>query len=265
MANKRYANKLNTRHAEQQMYATEIEDMRHKYITESAYKNFQEDFVDEDTGGVISIDRRELLFERGTYIDADMIARIRFSIAADELKGLHVSNQQRSAYEMDSVSMNVWVSKVEINAKNHKFIFYANNISNAIDIIRDYVEQKFDGGFNIIECKEFVSSIVLEDNLKEKEDQDLGVKKFFQIDTVVTFEDCETSQTFVVHTTSIEKAMIIIEYHINEREQECSDQNQYNGVKYLPREFKIGIEKAAPIPITTFIPVLFSEAYCSNN
>lgn len=66
------------------------EEMYNKYLAESVAKHWNEDFVDEDTGEPVSIERTEVLFDRGTYIDDDMLQKIMFSIQAEEIETVKV-------------------------------------------------------------------------------------------------------------------------------------------------------------------------------
>lgn len=66
------------------------EEMYNKYLAESVAKHWTEDFVDEDTGEPVTIERAEIIFDRGTYIDDDMLQKIMFSIQAEEIKTVKV-------------------------------------------------------------------------------------------------------------------------------------------------------------------------------
>ena len=66
------------------------EEMRGKYLAEKVVKSWTEDFVDEDTGEPVSIERTEVIFDRGTYIDDDMLQKIMFSIQAEEIQTVKV-------------------------------------------------------------------------------------------------------------------------------------------------------------------------------
>ena len=66
------------------------EEMLHKYLAECAVKTWTEDFVDEDTGKIMSIERHEVIFDRGTYIDESLLPKIMFSIQSEELKTVKV-------------------------------------------------------------------------------------------------------------------------------------------------------------------------------
>ena len=73
------------------------EEIFHKYLAESAVKTWTEDFVDEDTGKTMSIERREVIFDCGTYIDESVFPKIMFSIQSEELKTVKVCDKRPMA------------------------------------------------------------------------------------------------------------------------------------------------------------------------
>ena len=66
------------------------EEIFHKYLAENAVKTWTENFVDQDTGETVSIERYEVIFDRGTYIDESLLPKIMFSIQSEELKTVKV-------------------------------------------------------------------------------------------------------------------------------------------------------------------------------
>ena len=66
------------------------EEMLHKYLAEHAVKTWTENFVDQDTGETVPVERHEVIFDRGTYIDESMLPKIMFSIQSEELKTVKV-------------------------------------------------------------------------------------------------------------------------------------------------------------------------------
>ena len=66
------------------------EEMLHKYLAESAVKTWTENFVDQDTGETVPVERHEVIFDRGTYIDESLLPKIMFSIQSEELKTVKV-------------------------------------------------------------------------------------------------------------------------------------------------------------------------------
>lgn len=62
---------IETRKTEIRYRTSDPERMLGRFIARRALKTWTEDFVDKDTDEIISIERNEILFERGTYIDSD--------------------------------------------------------------------------------------------------------------------------------------------------------------------------------------------------
>ena len=66
------------------------EEMLHKYLAESAVKTWTENFIDQDTGEKVPVERHEVIFDRGTYIDESLLPKIMFSIQSEKLKTVKV-------------------------------------------------------------------------------------------------------------------------------------------------------------------------------
>ena len=66
------------------------DEMLHKYLAERAVKTWTENFIDEDTGEKVPVERHEVIFDRGTYIDESLLPKIMFSIQSEELKTVKV-------------------------------------------------------------------------------------------------------------------------------------------------------------------------------
>ncbi len=88
--------------------------MLNKYLAKRVIKTGEESFIDEDTGETVNIERNEVLFERGTLIDQAILAKIRFSMEADGIKEVEVSNQNRLAFELENNFLHPFISQVEI-------------------------------------------------------------------------------------------------------------------------------------------------------
>lgn len=97
-------------------------DMYGKYLYEAAVKKWTEDFLDNDTKEIVSVERNEVIMERGTYIDQDVLQQLMFSIQANEIEKVKVCNEfimkretvTKNAYEVTMTgsaggSARVWV------------------------------------------------------------------------------------------------------------------------------------------------------------
>ena len=279
---------IETRKTEQRYVTSDPAKMLNMYLAKNVYKTWNEDFINEDTQETITIERKELLFTRGTLIDQDTLAQIRFSMEADGIKEIEVSNQKRMAFENENKYLYPYIAQAQIGDKKYKFLLYATGLENVIAVLKDYIELNYQSGFTLTMAKEFDSCIILTDNLKERkidsvseaylkdeistdeynamdaeeEESKPSEKKFYQIETKVTFDDEEErTQTFVVHTFNVDRAMMLITHWLKNKEEEYEKQAKEKGHVYEKKDIHTSIESAKPIPVGRFIPKEFSMAY----
>lgn len=282
---------IETRKTEQRYVTSDPAKMLNMYLAKGVYKTWNENFIDEDTQETITIERNELLFTRGTLIDQDTLAQIRFSMEADGIKEIEVSNQKRMAFENENKCLYPYIAQAQIDDKKYKFLLYATGLENLIAILKDYIELNYQSGFTLTMAKEFDSCIILTDNLKERkvdsvseaylkdeisseeyldaidtedteEETKPNEKKFYQIETKVTFDDEEErTQTFVVHTFNVDRAMMLISHWLKNKEEEYEKKAKEKGHEYEKKDIHTSIESAKPIPVGRFIPKEFSMAY----
>lgn len=252
--------------------------MLNMYLVTNVLRTWKDTFADEDTGEPISIDRSEILFKRGTLIDQDTLVKIKFFMDAGDIKEVEISNQNRKAYHLENTYMYPYISQVSINGKNKKFLFHACSIKKAHELLEDYIELNYSDGFFIEMIKRFDSCIILTDNLKEyridppagelfdepeEEDSDNKQdKKYYQIECKITFDEAgETTGNFVVYTTNVPRAMMLINDYLTKeedrKEREAKEKNrEYE--KYRPHAT---VEIVKPLSVSCFIPEEFSLAY----
>lgn len=272
---------IETRKTEKRYVTSDPKKMLNMYLAKRVLKTWTEDFIDESTGEKVSIERNEVLFERGTLIDQDTLAQIRFSMEADGIKEVEVSNQKRIAFENENKYLYPYLAQAQIDDKKYKFLLYATGLDSVIAILKDYIELNYQSGFTLTMAKEFDSCIILTDNLKERkidraseesldstdsadseEESKPNEKKFYQIETKVTFDDEEErTQTFVVHTFNVDRAMMLISHWLKNKEEEYEKQAKEKGHEYEKKDIHTSIESAKPIPVGRFIPREFSMAY----
>ena len=287
---------IETRKTEIRYVTSDPKKMLNMYLAKRVLKTWEESFIDEDTGETVTIERNEILFDRGTLIDQDTLAKIRFSMEADDIKEVEVSNQNRLAFENENKFLYPYLAQAQISDKKYKFLLYATGLENACLILKDYIELNYQFGFTLTMIKEFDSCVILTDNLKERKVDDTSLaylkneitmaeyvdkmddetedsgeeskpneKKFYQIETKITFTDGENEdervQTFVVNTFNVDRAMMLITHYLKNKEEECEKQAKEKGHEFKKREIHTAIESAKPIPVGRFIPKEFSMAY----
>lgn len=282
---------IETRKTEKRYVTSDPKKMLNMYLAKRVIKTWEESFIDEATGETVNIERNEILFDRGTLIDQDLLAKIRFGMEADGIKEVEVSSQKRLAFENENNYLYPYVAQAEIGEKKHKFLLYATGLENVCLILKDYIELNYQSSFTLTMAKEFDSCIILTDNLKERKVDDASIaylkdeitmaeyvekmdeeaedaegekpneKKFYQIETKITFDEEERVQTFVVNTFNVDRAMMLITHYLKNKEEECEKQAKEKGHEFNKREIHAAIESAKPIPVGRFIPKEFSMAY----
>jgi len=146
--------KVETRKDEVRYFTSEPKEMLNKYLVADVLQKWTEDFMDEDTQEVVSIERTQKLFEKGRLIDQDLLTQIQFYIQAGSIKEVEVSNQKRLAFECQNTRLHPWQAQAEIGDKKYKFLLYASGIANVIEILNDYIELNYASGFTLVMAKE---------------------------------------------------------------------------------------------------------------
>ena len=114
------------------------DEIFHKYLAESAVKTWTEDFVDEDTGETTSIERREVIFDRGTYIDESLLPKIMFSIQSEELKMVKVC-ENKPLVKRDNMNVRRYIVKLADASHNcNVYTTRAKTPEDAAQMVCDY-------------------------------------------------------------------------------------------------------------------------------
>lgn len=280
--------KIETKKDEIRYTTSDPKKMLNRWLVKDVLQKWTENFLDKDTGEVVQIERWQKFFEKGKLIDQDTLSQIMFYIQAGSISEVEVSNQKRIAFERQNTHLYPWTAQVEIGDKKHKFLLYASSITNVVEILNDYIELNYSGGFQVVMAKEMDSCIILTDNLSKQkvylekaylkdeipmeeyaeakagadETEKVQEKKFYQLEVKVAYnDDTETTQSFIVHTHDTDRAMMIISAYLKKLEERMKKANEEKDLDYEEREFKLCIEKAAPVPIGAFVPKEFSMAY----
>ena len=189
---------------------SDISEMSGMFLSNTLLRKWNEDFVDEDTGETASIEKSEVILEKGTLLDSDAISQINFFLQSKEISSVSISNQQRECHLVKSTP-SVWVSKIKLNGKPKNIYLYADSLMSATNICIDYVEQKFSGNFKIISLKELDYSTLI--SLEHEHETDDKVI-YYQTEVEVTYHNEEPEkQTFIINASNAEKAKSkIIDY-----------------------------------------------------
>jgi hypothetical protein len=228
--------KVQTRKNENIITTIVPEEMYQKYLVENLYRTWKERFLDEDTGEVVDVERKEIILERGTFIGEDQLAVINFHTQTGDIDGVKVSDQKRLATLSPGWNLSPWCVTAKIYEKGHNFILLARNIFQALEIVTDYVELHYDKSFYITTARGFKNHIFLQDDTvrmveedgKEKPENETEEGKkdvyvFYSVDADVKFgckfhkdDSEERNYHFLVYAKDVEDVKSRIEKYIGD-------------------------------------------------
>lgn len=156
---------IDTRKTEIRYRTSDPAKMLDKYTTRQVLKEWEETFVDSDTGETSTIKRHQLLLDKGVHITNDVLSEISFWIAEGSITEIEVSNQCRMSHEAENSYMFPYKASVDIDDKKQTFLLYATSVESAIEIIKDYVELHYTGRFSILNIKTLNYSVILVDKM----------------------------------------------------------------------------------------------------
>lgn len=114
------------------------EEMLLRYLAENAVKTWTENFVDEDTGKTVPVERHEVIFERGTYIDESLLPKIMFSIQSEELKTVKVC-ENKPLVKRDNMNVRRYIVKLADASHNcNVYTTRAKTPEDAAQMVCDY-------------------------------------------------------------------------------------------------------------------------------
>ena len=296
MAKKKNQTRVETRKDEIRVTTRDLKQMLNKYLVHNLFRKWTENFMDQDTGEVVSIEKNELILEAGTYLGKEECSNINFYMQEGSITEVEVSNQKRMAFENDRDALVPYIAQVMLDKKK-KFLLKAQNIDQAREIVKDYTELNFKGPCRITLLKEFDYCTILVDKLSvtpideigklaiefsdlysEEQikalmgegEEDIPEPKFYNIEARIILtgpkeEDKEeTNQTFVVETYNAERAMLIINKYLNDKQDELEKAAKEKGREFDRKIIHASIEQSSIIPVNSYIPEEFSIAYAEK-
>ena len=145
------------------------EEMLGKYLARPVVKKWIEDFKDEETGEIVSVERSEVLFNSGTEITQDVLVKLRFSMEADGIETVCVTELPPVVKrETARTSHIVTISNSFRSAK--VFVRGCRTPEDAAQLVCDYhsvypIECMGRGSFYVVESRTTADQFVFSDEL----------------------------------------------------------------------------------------------------
>lgn len=266
---------IQTKFNEHRFTTSDTAEAMGMFLASHLVKKWKEDFADQDTGEIVTIDRTSILMERGTQINQDVAMSINFHIQAGDITEFEVTDQCRTGIYDKGYCAAPWVVTACVKDKNRKFILYAKGVEQALEIAKDYIELKFPGHFEFVGVKGFNDCIALCDNFnrggaendtsmptddgKEDADGEAVTGKFYLIELEIKqAKKPEHTSTFLVFTSDAEKAKQLAEDWLAQRAHDEVEAGQADPISVA---FTTTIKTATLVNCYCVIPPDFTREY----
>ena len=244
-------------------------EMLGKYLPRHAVKKWTEDFLDEDTGETVSIERTQIVVERG-YISQDKLAEIQFAIQSGDIADVEVSEenvQDMTLYTPSYISnfmVEIPVYSAGTITKNH-YAVRAQTIPQAIQIAAEFGQmyRGFDGYIRATRVVTIDAGIVPDDHacIPEADRKPADERKdYFKVQVRTEWvEDMKLKKSdtyYIVAANDVgqakERIALLLDIMKAEREKE--------GVEDDPNTTRT-IRKAMPFDVDCIVPKEFSDMF----
>lgn len=271
--------RIETRKDEIRYRTNDTRRMVGKFFASNVFKTWYEEVLDSDTGEVISIERNDLLFEVGKYIDEETAQSISFHIQCGDITDVEVSNQRRIARPDKRYSLLPFKATAVIGNKRKSFILQAQSATLAIEVVTDFIELNFTSRFVVDSVKAMPGCIIINDRFRRAVEEVEGGNeageetpdgeearddtKYYRIeaDIVAKREDDEdeprpSSYDFIVKTRDIDTAKAVITAWLN---TQLKKEAEKEGREITA--FEVSLTSASPFNLNAIIPYAFCAAY----
>lgn len=236
--------------------------MYSRYIHKTVLRKFTEDFMDADTAEFIEVERSSILFERGTYIDREVLAQINFYMQTGDIKEVTVSDQCRTGFLLETMRPILYTVTVEggPKMKKSKILIHARTAKEAIDITADWSELNYTTGFKIKALKAFSDCIYIDSDQYQSTDNYITEEKqqemvYYMVDgNVVVDNNVEYPYSFVLLALDVESAKKIIHAYLAKNREDS-----FGG-----KEWYFNIMGAGPTKISHVVDPEFCMEYFAD-
>ncbi|MDR1562289.1 MAG: DUF4494 domain-containing protein [Dysgonamonadaceae bacterium] len=170
-----------------------VEEANGWYLLQTVYKTWTEDFVDDKTGEVVSVERNETILHRDCKITDIDIATLK----ENGITSVYVSDTQIKGRKYER--MNLWEASLNLTLiiahkqckKKKTYIVTAESPTDAEKFISDYLETNVDCAFEVLKVSKIKYNTVskLYDTEREEYEADGNSLKWYKAQLVATTEN----------------------------------------------------------------------------
>lgn len=243
-------------------------EMLGKYLPDNVMKKWMEDFIDEDTGDVMSIERSEVIVNRG-YISQDVLQQIMFAIQSGDIEDVEVCEDDVNEMKLN-VPRYLTVYNVELSGyctyqTGEHFVTHAQTIPQAIRIAAEF-GQMYRGYFGMVKATRCVTvdAVIVPDDhqcIPENEREPAEMRKnYFRVTVRAEWvEDMKYKKldtNYIIAANDVGQAKERIARLMDFRQAEAERKNGHRD-----NHITNTIRKAVPFDVDCIVPREFSEMY----
>lgn len=224
-----------------------------KYLVKPLRRTWNEDFTDEDTGEVVSIERSELVADVG-QIGQDELQQITFALQAGDIKEVEYCCHDLGRVEIAEAGRTFLVEYLVNFDERKRCLVFAKGIGQSMQIIADYNSVNFCSRTRIefVSIKAVVAVFIPDNDKCIPEDEQEGfdkLKDYYKVNVkFVTFES-EYSKDYIITADEVGKAKSRVERYIKNNFAEAIEEPHFN------------VRKAMPFEVDYVVPVEYCKMY----
>ena len=233
------------------------------YLAERVKKSWTEDFIDEDTKETVSIERNEVLFERGQHLDKDLISSVMFSIQAEEIKDVAVTDTPYDMVRFITNSLCPWEVSASSDSQKFLYLVRAQSVEKAIEVATEYAGMYLGlSGWTTVKQVKYCDYYIIEDNdecIPENAPKDYNSDfDYYKVTVQSRFfndldDDVEKSNyTYIIKSHDVGEAKERITDYCEKKWEETLKSNPRNSFIVL---------KAQPYDTDGIVPLSYCELY----
>ena len=247
-------------------------EMLGKYLPNSVLKTWTEDFTDEDTGEVVSVERREVIMAGGCKITQDKLQQLMFAIQAGDIEYVEVCDEDvrpmnvKTANYLMPYSLEIeWWSGMDIY-RDH-YVCYAQDINQAIRIATEFGQmyRGFSGEVKVNRVVKMDATLVPDDHkcIPENDRKPAYERKdYFKVQVRTEWVDNmklkHYDEHFIVHAKDVGEAKERVALLLDIMK---ATEEQKNGKQKEDPTKRVTLRKAVPFEVDCIVPREFSQLY----
>lgn len=224
-----------------------------KYLVNNLYRTWNEDFLDDDTGEVVSVERKELVAEAG-QISQNVLQQITFCLQSGDIKEVEYCCHDLGNVRVSDIGRTFVVDYIQAGEMHRRCLVFAKGTEQAVQIIADYLSVNFGMmcSIEVVGIKNIAARYIPDNDkcIPESEQLDMmSDKDYYKVNVKFIDFGEEYSRDYIITADEVGKAKSRVERFI---------EDGFENKEHMPH---FNIRKAMPFEIDYVVPVEYCRMY----